>query len=73
MAKNSKKTLAQQLRWQTFIAGIGFSIALIISLSFITLRSVEFAVESYSKMEAHKLLKRLELDPQQTLPKTDSF
>jgi signal transduction histidine kinase len=73
MIKSSTKTLAQQLRWQILIAGIGFSIVLIVSLSFITLRSVEFAVESYSKMEAHNLLKRLELDPQQALPKTDSF
>lgn len=73
MVKAATKTLAQQLRWQILIAGIGFSIAMIISLSFITLRSVEFAVDSFVKMEAHNLLQRLDRDPEQVLPKNYTF
>lgn len=73
MVKGATKTLAQQLRWQILIAGIGFSIAMIISLSFITLRSVEFSVDSFVKMEVHNLLKRLEADPELVLPRSDTF
>jgi signal transduction histidine kinase len=73
MAKRSTKTLAQQLRWQIILAGIAFSIAIIVSLSFITWRSVEFAVDSFVKMEAHNLLKRLENEPELLLPKDKAF
>ncbi|MFT6906614.1 MAG: signal transduction histidine kinase [Oleiphilaceae bacterium] len=73
MAKRSTKTLAQQLRWQIILAGIAFSIAIIVSLSFITWRSVEFAVDSFVKMEAHNLLKRLENEPELVLPKDKAF
>ncbi|MFT4765523.1 MAG: signal transduction histidine kinase [Oleispira sp.] len=73
MVKGATKTLAQQLRWQILIAGIGFSIAMIISLSFITLRSVEFSVDSFVKMEVHNLLKRIEADPERVLPRNDAF
>ena len=73
MAKRSTKTLAQQLRWQIILSGIAFSIAIILSLSFITWRSVEFAVDSFVKMEAHNLLKRLEHEPALVLPKDKSF
>lgn len=73
MVKRSTKTLAQQLRWQIILAGIAFSIAIIVSLSLITWRSVELAVNSFVKMEAHNLLKRMEYEPTLVLPKDKSF
>jgi signal transduction histidine kinase len=73
MAKSSTKTLAQQLRWQIIFAGIAFSIALIVSLFFITWRSIEFAVDSFARVEAHNLLKRLENKPELVLPKNETF
>jgi signal transduction histidine kinase len=73
MDKSSTKTLAQQLRWQIIFAGIAFSIVLIVSLFFITWRSIEFAVDSFARVEAYNLLKRLEDKPELVLPKNETF
>jgi len=73
MPSRTTKTLAQQLHWQLILAGIAFSIAIIVSLTFITWRSVEFAADSVFKMEAHNLLKQLEHDPDLALPDDISF
>ncbi|AWX99869.1 hypothetical protein A8139_07575 [Marinomonas primoryensis] len=71
--KSATKTLAQQLRWQIILAGIAFSFAIIISLSFITWRSVEFTIDSFLKMETYNLVKRLENNLELALPKNRTF
>jgi signal transduction histidine kinase len=69
MGSSSTKTLPQQLRWQLILAGIAFGIAIIVSLTFITIRTVDFATDSILKVEAHNLLNSLEQQPNKPLPK----
>jgi signal transduction histidine kinase len=69
MGSSSTKTLPQQLRWQLILAGIAFGIAIIVSLTFITIRTVDFATNSILKVEAHNLLNSLEQQPNKPLPK----
>ncbi|GAA3930867.1 HAMP domain-containing sensor histidine kinase [Litoribacillus peritrichatus] len=73
MSKSPVKTLAQQLRWQITLAGVVFVVVFIISLNALTLRSVDFAVDSFIKMEAHNLVKQLQLNPEMALPSEDSY
>jgi signal transduction histidine kinase len=69
MGSSSTKTLPQQLRWHLILAGIAFGIAIIVSLTFITIRTVDFATDSILKMEADNLLNSLEQEPNKPLPK----
>lgn len=67
------KTLAQQLRWQLMLVAIAFGLAIVLSLSFITWRSVEFAADNILKMEALALEQQLEADSEFELPRDQYF
>lgn len=62
------KTLAQQLRWQTLLVGVVFCFAILLSLSVLMIRTMDFASDSFIKLEAHNMLKQLTRDPDMTLP-----
>ncbi len=68
MSNVKSKTLAQQLRWQLLLVAVAFGLAIVISLSFITWRSVEFAADNLLKMEALALEKNARADTSFQLP-----
>ena len=67
------KTLSQQLRWQTLMVGIVFSIAILLSLSLLAIRTMDFASDSFIRLEAHNLLEQLTRYPEMTLPSDEDY
>ena len=72
-SEKQAKTLSQQLRWQLLLVAGAMGIAIVISLTFITWRSVEFAADNILKMEAQTLEKQLLTDSDFVLPKNEYF
>ncbi len=70
MASAQPKTLAQQLRGQLILVAIAFGLAIVVSISFITWRSVEFAADNLLKMEATAVEQHLRTQPDYPLPAT---
>ncbi len=62
------KTLAQQLRWQLLLVALALGLAIVISLSFITWRSVEFAADNMLIMEALSLEQQVRANMDFALP-----
>ena len=73
MAGKKLKTLAQQLRGQLILVAIAFGFAIVLSLSFITWRSVEFAADNLLKMEAFNVERQLLEQSDYQLPSTKEF
>ena len=66
--KQPKPTFAQKIRLQLIVAAIGFLAALALSLSYITLRTVDFTDVKMTILAAESLVKRLDSDPSAKLP-----
>lgn len=64
----AKPTFAQKIRVQLIVAAIGFLIALTLSISYLTVRTVDFTDVKMTILDAESVVKRLDSDPYAKLP-----